>query len=124
MNEQIKRLADEILNFATERRAFATELIDADDIKAALRQAIKQVNQIQHREEQRRAAAQRAAIDKVTGPGGYITGAVIDQARAEFERNEQKLDQAREVAAAPRAAIDRAAAVEVVPLPELDQYFR
>ena len=81
MNEQIKRLADEILNFATERRAFATELIDADDIKAALRQAIKQVNQIQHREEQRRAAAQRAAID-------------------------------------------RAAAVEVVPLPELDQYFR
>ena len=81
MNEQIKRLADEILNFATERLAFATELIDSDDIKAALRQAIKQVNQIQHREEQRRAAAQRAAID-------------------------------------------RAAAVEVVPLPELDQYFR
>ena len=124
MNEQIKRLADEILNFATDRRAFATELIDSDDIKAALRQAIKQVNQIQHRVEQRRAAAQRAAIDKVTGPGGYTTTAVIDQARAEFERNEQKLDQAREVATAQRAAIDRAAAEEVSPLPELDQYFR
>ena len=117
MNEQIKRLADGIIHFAATNGS-------ADDIKEALKLAIKQVNQAQHREEQPRAAAQRAAIDKGTGPGGYTTTAVIDQARAEFERNEQKLDQAREVATAQRAAIDRAAAEEVSPLPELDQYFR
>ena len=78
MNEQVKRLADGIIHFAATNGS-------ADDIKAALRQAIKQVNQAQHREEQKRAAAERAASEPAPD--------TLDEAQA------MSLRQAREAAA-------------------------
>ena len=94
MNEQIKRLADEILNFATcgpnGSGIDPRPDVDADDIKAALKLAIKQVNQIQHTIQQQAAAAERAWA--------------ASDAAVEIAREEQK----------------RAAAVEFSPLPEVD----
>ena len=67
MNEQVERLADDLLQIAqaAQRRANPHGIDSAvDDIKAALKLATKKINQIQHREEQKRAAAERAAIDR------------------------------------------------------------
>ena len=62
MNEQVERLADDLLQIAqaAQRRANPHGIDSAvDDIKAALKLATKKINQIQHREEQKRAAAER-----------------------------------------------------------------
>jgi hypothetical protein len=71
MNEQIKRLADGIIHFAATNGS-------ADDIKAALKLAIKQVNQVQHREEQKRAAAERAREEEAGARAGAMLNAPID----------------------------------------------
>ena len=68
MNEQVERLADDLLQIAqaAQRRANPHGIDSAvDDIKAALKLATKKINQIQHREEQKRAAAERAAAERV-----------------------------------------------------------
>ena len=126
MNEQIERLAGDLLQIAqaAQRRAnphridsAETELglslrlglmlrdnpnsVSFDDIKAALKLATKKINQIQHREEQKRAAAERAA------------------SAAEIAREEKAGERER---AAFHAPLDPN--LDVVPLPELDQYFR
>ena len=94
MNEQIERLAGDLLQIAQAARRF--RLVSFDDIKAALKLATKKINQIQHREEQKRAAS-----------------------AAEIAREEKAGERER---AAFHAPLDPN--LDVVPLPELDQYFR